>query len=161
MTMFNNKELDKLFEDITNRFFGSDDIQETVKAGHFDEPVYYGYTMTVGPDGKPVVKEYGNVKPNRTATLDNTLVDIIVDEKNEQLKLVAEMPGVEKEDIRVVVNGNMVTVEAERDTKKYNVSVPIEHKVVKDSAKASYKNGILEMVFKLTKQSEGTKVEVN
>ena len=30
------------------------------------------------------------------ATLDNTLVDTIVDETNEQLKLVAEMPGVEK-----------------------------------------------------------------
>ena len=88
-------------------------------------------------------------------------MDTIVDEKNEQLKLVAEMPGVEKEDIHVVVNGNIVNIKAERNTKKYDVSVPVEHKVVKDSAKASYKNGILEVVFTLTKKPEGTKVEIN
>ena len=91
----------------------------------------------------------------------NTIVVAIVDEKNEQLKLVAEMPGVEKEDIHVVVNGNIVNIKAERNTKKYDVSVPVEHKVVKDSAKASYKNGILEVVFTLTKKPEGTKVEIN
>ena len=37
----------------------------------------------------------------------------------------------------------------------------VEYKVVKDSAKASYKNGILEVVFTLTKKPEGTKVEIN
>ena len=26
-------------------------------------PIVYGYSMTVGPDGKPVVREFGNVKP--------------------------------------------------------------------------------------------------
>ena len=118
-------------------------------------------TITIGSDGKPVVKEYGNAKPSRSTTLDNTLVDTIVDETNEQLKLVAEMPGVEKEDIHVVVNGNIVNIKAERNTKKYDVSVPVEYKVVKDSAKASYKNGILEVVFTLTKKPEGTKVEIN
>ena len=161
MTIFNNRELDKLFDDITNRFFDSDNISETIKAGYSSGPICYGYTMTIGSDGKPVVKEYGNAKPSRSTTLDNTLVDTIVDEKNEQLKLVAEMPGVEKEDIHVVVNGNIVNIKAERNTKKYDVSVPVEHKVVKDSAKASYKNGILEVVFTLTKKPEGTKVEIN
>ena len=91
----------------------------------------------------------------------NTIVVAIVDETFEQLKLVAEMPGVEKEDIHVVVNGNIVNIKAERNTKKYDVSVPVEYKVVKDSAKASYKNGILEVVFTLTKKPEGTKVEIN
>ncbi|MDI1494930.1 MAG: molecular chaperone [Cenarchaeum symbiont of Oopsacas minuta] len=161
MTMFNNRELDKLFNDISDRFLGSESLAEVVKAGHFGEPLYYGYTMTVGSDGKPVIKEYGNVRSNPATTLDNALVDTIVDEKGGQLKLVAEMPGVEKEDIHAVVNGNIVNIEAEHDAKKYNVSVPIEHKVLKDSAKASYKNGILEMVFKLIKKPEGTKVEVN
>ena len=60
-----------------------------------------------------------------------------------------------------VVNGNIVNIKAERNTKKYDVSVPVEYKVVKDSAKASYKNGILEVVFTLTKKPEGTKVEIN
>ena len=27
-------------------------------------PIVYGYSMSVGPDGKPVVREFGNVKPS-------------------------------------------------------------------------------------------------
>ena len=27
-------------------------------------PYYYGYQITVGPDGKPHVREFGNVKPS-------------------------------------------------------------------------------------------------
>ena len=26
-------------------------------------PLVYGYSVTIGPDGKPVVREFGNVKP--------------------------------------------------------------------------------------------------
>ena len=57
MTIFNNRELDKLFDDITNRFFDSDNISETIKAGCSSGPICYGYTITIGSDGKPVVKE--------------------------------------------------------------------------------------------------------
>ena len=27
-------------------------------------PIVYGYSMTIGPDGKPRIKEFGNVKPS-------------------------------------------------------------------------------------------------
>ncbi|MGN6709012.1 MAG: hypothetical protein ACTHKF_06650 [Candidatus Nitrosocosmicus sp.] len=26
-------------------------------------PIVYGYSMTIGPDGKPKIREFGNVKP--------------------------------------------------------------------------------------------------
>ena len=28
-------------------------------------PIVYGYSATIGPDGKPHVREFGNVKPSR------------------------------------------------------------------------------------------------
>jgi len=28
-------------------------------------PFVYGYSMTIGPDGKPVIREFGNVQPTR------------------------------------------------------------------------------------------------
>ena len=111
MTIFNNRELDKLFDDITNRFFDSDNISETIKAGCSSGSICYGYTITIGSDGKPVVKEYGNAKPSRSTTLDNTLVDTIVDETNEQLKLVAEMPGV----ARLSLTESMMDINLEHD----------------------------------------------
>ena len=120
--------------------------------------------MTVGPDGKPVVKEYGNVKPDQLPTSDTRepLVDIIVDEKEKVVKLIAEMPGVEKTDVKVVVENKIVDLSAEHDEKKYHVKVPVKHKVDENSAKASYKNGILQIVFKLVEEEKpkGKKVEV-
>ncbi|HEY7777468.1 MAG TPA: archaeal heat shock protein Hsp20 [Nitrososphaeraceae archaeon] len=167
MTMFFDDEFDRLFKKMSRSFMNLDDIFEEVKeTGDIQRygPFYYGYTMTIGPDGKPVVKEYGNVKPGLLPTSDTRepLVDTLIDEKEKVLKLVAEMPGVEKKDVKVVVDEKIVNIDAEHGEKKYHAKVPIKYKVDKDSAKASYTNGILELKFNLveTEKPKGKTVEV-
>jgi len=167
MTMFFDDEFDRLFKKMSRSFMNLDDIFEEVKeTGDIQRygPFYYGYIMTIGPDGKPVVKEYGNVKPSLLPTSDTRepLVDTLVDEKEKILKLVAEMPGVEKKDVKVVVDEKIVNIDAEHGEKKYHAKVPIKYKVNKDSAKASYTNGILELKFNLveTEKPKGKTVEV-
>jgi HSP20 family protein len=160
MTMFFDSEFDRIFKKMSSSFFNIDDIFEEFKGnGSESGPFFYGYTMTVGPDGKPVVQEYGNAKPGLPATSDTRepLVDTIVDEKEKVVKLIAEMPGVEKSDVKIVVENS-----AEHDEKKYHVRVPVQHKVDENSAKASYKNGVLQIVFKLAKEEKpkGKTVEV-
>jgi HSP20 family protein len=164
MTMFDD-EFDRIFKRMSSSFFDIDDIFEEFKEnGSNFGPFYYGYTMTVGPNGKPVVKEYGNVKPGLLPSADTRepIVDAIVDEKEKLVKLVAEMPGVEKTDVKILVQDKSVDISAEHGVKKYHVKVPIKHKVDENSAKASYKNGILELVFKLIEDEKpkGKKVEV-
>ena len=164
MTMFDD-EFDRIFKRMSSSFFDIDDIFEEFKENGSDlGPFYYGYTMTVGPNGKPVVKEYGNVKPGLLPSADTRepIVDAIVDEKEKLVKLVAEMPGVEKTDVKILVQDKSVDISAEHGIKKYHVKVPIKHKVDENSAKASYKNGILELVFKLIEDEKpkGKKVEV-
>ena len=165
--MFFDDEFDRLFKRMSRSFMNLDDIFEEAKdSGNTQRygPYYYGYTMTIGPDGKPVVKEYGNVKPGLLPTSDTRepLVDTLVDEKEKVLKLVAEMPGVEKKDVKVVVNDHIVSIDAEHGEKKYHAKVPIKHKVDENSAKASYKNGILELKFSLVEpeKPKGKTVEV-
>ena len=164
MTMFFDSEFDRIFKRMSNSFFNIDDIFEEFKGkGSGAGPYYYGYTMTVGPDGKPVVKEYGNVKPGLLPTSDTRepIVDTIVDENEKVVKLIAEMPGVEKTDVQIVVENKVVSISAEHDQKKYHAKVPLKNKVDENSAKASYKNGILQVVFKLVEEkSQGKKVEV-
>ena len=164
MTMFFDSEFDRIFKRMSNSFFNIDDIFEEFKGkGSETGPYYYGYTMTVGPDGKPVVKEYGNVKPGLLPTSDTRepIVDTIVDENEKVVKLIAEMPGVEKTDVQIVVENKVVSISAERDQKKYHAKVPLKNKVDENSAKASYKNGILQLAFKLTEEKpQGKKVEV-
>lgn len=166
--MWFDDEFDRIFQKMSRSFMGLDDIFEKVKeSGNLQThgPFYYGYTMTVGPDGKPVVKEYGNVRPGLLPTADSRepLVDTFVDEKTKTLKLVAEMPGVEKKDIKIVVEGKRVNIDAERGDKKYHAKVPIKEKVNEDAIKASYTNGILEIHFKLQEKEKpkGKNVEVD
>jgi len=167
MTMFFDDEFDRLFKRMSRSFMNLDDIfEETKDAGTIQRygPFYYGYTMTIGHDGKPVVQEYGNVKPGLLPTSDTRepLVDTLVDEKEKVLKLVAEMPGVEKKDVKVVVENKAVHIDAIHGEKKYHAKVPIAQKVDENSAKASYKNGILELRFNLVEQEKpkGKTVEV-
>jgi HSP20 family protein len=164
MTIFDD-EFNRIFKKMSNSFFNIDDIFEEFKTkGSNQGPYYYGYTMTVDPDGKPIVKEYGNAKPELVSAPNTRepIVDTIVDEKEKLVKLVAEMPGVDKSDLKVVVQDKSVNLSAEHGEKKYQVNVPIQYKVDENSAKASYKNGILELVFKLAEDEKpkSTTVEV-
>jgi len=162
MTMFDS-EINRIFKKMSSSFFDTDDIFEEFKGNSDSGPFFYGYTMTVGPDGKPVVKEYGNTKSDQLPLSDTRepIVDTIVDEKEKVVKLVAEMPGVEKTDVKIVVDNKIVNLSAEHGEKKYDIKVPLQHKVDENSAKASYKNGILELVFNLVAEKQtGKKVEV-
>ena len=71
MTKFNN-EINRIFKEMSRSFGSVDDIFEALQnTNGISGPVYYGYTMTVGPDGKPVIQEYGNVKPDTLPTTDS------------------------------------------------------------------------------------------
>ncbi|MBI3842580.1 MAG: Hsp20/alpha crystallin family protein [Thaumarchaeota archaeon] len=160
-------EFDNLFQKMTRPFMDMDDIWDELKSSADLQtfgPYYYGYTVTMGPDGKPIVKEYGNVRPGLLPTSDTRepFVDVIIDDKEKVLKIVAEMPGVEKKDIKIEVIGRTINLDAERGEKKYHTKVPIKHKVDEDSVKASYANGILEVKFKLKEEDKpkGKTVEV-
>ena len=65
MTNFFDTEIDRIFKRMSNPFFDVTDSFEEVKGNSNSGPLFYGYTLTVGPDGKPSVQEYGNVKPDR------------------------------------------------------------------------------------------------
>ena len=176
MTMFND-EINRIFKQMSSSFGNLDDVFEMLKnTSGVSGPIIYGYTMTVGPDGKPVIQEYGNVKPDSLPTADSCgcdnhsqtplvemrepLIDTLVDDKEQTLKIVAEMPGVEKTDVKVFVDEGIVHIDAKHGEKDYHVNVPIHHKVDSDSPKATYTNGILELTFDLDTKPSGRSVDV-
>ena len=163
--MFYDDEFDRIFEHMSGSIMNLDNVFEMLKkAGNISGPIFYGYTTTTGPDGRPVINEYGNVKPDMLPTENKRepLIDTLVDEKEKTLKIIAEMPGVEKKDVSVVVgDDNVIHIDAERGEKNYHVKVPIKHKVNAESPKATYKNGILELTFKLEdEKSKGKAIDV-
>jgi HSP20 family protein len=127
-------------------------------------PLVYGYTMTVGPDGKPVIREFGNVRPTTTGFVRPSeerepLVDVI--EGDKVVQVVAEMPGVEKEAIKLEATEDELTISAESERRKYRKVVELPCKVDPKGAKASYKNGVLEVVLnKLEERPRGERIKV-
>jgi len=150
-------EFDDLFQKMMRPFKGLDKIWNDMTSSENTQtfgPYYYGYSLTVGPDGKPVIKEYGNVQPGliQKSEAREPFVDVIVDNQEKVLKIVAEMPGVEKSNIKIEVVGRAVNLDAENGDKRYHTKIPIKQKVDEDSVKATYSNGILEVKFKLKEE---------
>jgi len=59
-----------------------------------------------------------------------------------------EMPGADKDSIKVNATEEHVTITANNSGKPYNAEVPLSVKVDPDTADASYTNGILQVIFK-------------
>lgn len=154
-------EFDELFHRMSRPFVDIESMfdQMARSDGKSIGPYVYGYTMTVGPNGKPIVNEFGNVKPSLpdASGQRQPAVEQILDEKAKQLRLVAELPGVEKKDISVNVVSNIAHIEAPYKDSRYAADVKLQHKVDENSAKASYNNGILQVAFDIKKEDEKPK----
>jgi len=129
-------------------------------------PFVYGYSFSMGPDGKPVIREFGNVKPSLKggpsgvvkAQLDvkeerEPLVDTIVNP--DTVKVVAELPGVEKSDIALECDGQKLTLKVDTNKRRYYKELELPVEVDPDTSKASYKNGVLELL--LIRKKTGSK----
>ena len=137
---------------------------ETPEGGKVKEmgPFVYGYTMTVGPDGKPRVREFGNVRSplagfglgasNRPliSSEREPMADITTTDK--EVKAIVEMPGVNKENIKINVQDNSVEVKSDDPQRKYHEIIDLPPETDTETAKSTYKNGVLEIIF--TKKNE-------
>ena len=131
-------------------------------------PFVYGYSVKIGPDGKPIIREFGNMKPGLTgedgAPLNLTeqrepLVDVIED--GDAVKVLAELPGVEKRDIRLKATDHSLTINVDNPTRKYYKELEFPVEVDEKSAKSTYTNGVLEIVFrKRHRDDEGTEIRI-
>lgn len=127
-------------------------------------PLVYGYSMTIGPDGKPKVREFGNVKspgqrglttitstgsgakPSQQITVEREpLADVNTTSK--EVKVVLELTGVKKEEIMINAYGETVEVTANNAQRKYHKTIELPREANTDNAKSTYQNGILEITF--------------
>ncbi len=125
-------------------------------------PIFYGFRIMTGPDGKPRFEEFGNMKPGLRGPEISERIEPIVDvvEEKDELVVVAGMPGVEKDDIRLTGIEDSLTIDVDTQRRKYHKEVRLPAKVNPDSAKASYKNGVLEVRLKKTGKSKGRGIRI-
>ena len=88
----------------------------------------YGFTVKVGlGDDRPVVEPFGNIRQDRESghTVVQEVREPVVDvfEEDDHVLVVAEMPGIGKEDVHIAVEDDLLTFSAERGDKKYRKEV--------------------------------------
>ena len=83
-------------------------------------PIVYGYSVTVGADGKPKVQEFGNIRSPSSIFKEGLgsrplisseiepLSDVMISDK--EVKVVVELPGIDKKDIRIKAHDNLVEI---------------------------------------------------
>jgi HSP20 family protein len=124
-------------------------------------PFVYGYSMKIGPDGKPDIQKFGNLKNSlkgpEVKEEREPLVDIV--ETNSEVRVVVELPGVEKSDIKLHGTEDSLTISVDTPQSKYYKDIELPVKVKIKEASSTYKNGVLEVVIPKAEPSNNPKGE--
>jgi HSP20 family protein len=149
-------DFDEIFSEMLREF-------ETMEPGEHDQgPFFYGFSVNQRPGEEPQVREFGNIRPEG-GRLEigerKPLVDVFDNDKTVQV--VAEMPGIEKEDVELSAEGRGLELKASHGDRRYHEFVELPCDVDVDSAKATYKNGVLDVSLnKVKKTTRKKKINV-
>jgi HSP20 family protein len=140
--------MEKLGSDSPEDIFESDtDDIESILQGLQGNPMIWGFSVTADPDGRIRMNPFGNLSTEGSApTVKNEREPLIeVMEQDSVTIIVAELPGVQKEDIQLTITETQVMIRVDTPKRKYfkviDLSVPREREVVR----FTYANGILEV----------------
>ncbi|SEQ87642.1 Hsp20/alpha crystallin family protein [Natrinema salaciae] len=103
-----------------------------------------------------------NVDFDSSSNVDNGFgMDTHVDihETDDEVRVVADLPGVEKDNIELECDGKTLTISAESEHRQYDERVSLPTRVNEHTASATYNNGVLEVVFDRAEQSSDISLE--
>jgi HSP20 family protein len=110
----------------------------------------YGFSLKTGLGGKDdaiKVEPFGNIRKDKKTgeavvqEIHEPLIDVFEDE--DATTLIAEMPGVGPDDIKIDVRDDVLTVSAKKGAKKYRKEVLLSHPPAKDKIEVTCNNGIV------------------
>lgn len=117
-------------------------------------PFMAGFNINFDSEGKPVIDSFGNIKSEAQEgpKVDETREPLIeVSEEENKIIVIAEMPGVSKEEIELKATTHSLTISTEEKApsgRKYYKEIELPSAINSDYAKARYANGILEVKLK-------------
>ena len=155
------EDIDRMFDELMREAFR---LPEERGRRRVYGPYFYGFSVTIGPDGIPRIREWGNIRPGPVRPVISETIEPLTDviEEDDVIKVIIDMPGVEKEDINVEATERTITVSAEREERRYFKRVTLPKPVLPETARAQYKNGVLTITVKKAEaeREKGFKVKV-
>lgn len=109
----------------------------------------YGFTIRTGIGGLPQVEPFGNIRTTEegptVAEVREPLVDVF--DEDEEIVIVAELPGVGEEEIHIEVHDDILSLETTGE-RKYAKEILLSDEVDAATLQKTYRNGILELRLK-------------
>jgi len=107
----------------------------------------YGVRVRTLADGRPSVEPFGNIKRSPKGPVVEEVREPIVDvfDESDGIHVVAEMPGIEEKDIFLDIQGDILTIKAEGQNRKYQKEILLSREAGADKMTWTYKNGILDV----------------
>lgn len=111
----------------------------------------YGFTIrSAAGDSKPTVETFGNIRKTpegpKVEEEREPMTDLF-DEK-EEIVIIAEMPGIDKDDIRIDLKNDILDISATGKIRKYHKELLLPVKAEIKNLSFKYNNGILEIRIK-------------
>ncbi len=164
--LFRSKDFQRLFRDLYERIadtlpsefqnLSPEDIMKefTKHKDKFGFPIMYGVNINIGPDGKPIIDSFGDLKAKpysgepEAKKVREPLTE--VNEEGDQIIVICEMPGVTKDDIELKASRDSLTISTKSkvEGRRYYKEVKLASAINSDYARARYTNGILEVKLK-------------
>ena len=143
------KRIEKMMDEMMRRSFRRS-FKPSKERSRFFGPRVYGFTLSIGSDGKPRIREFGNVQRSRFGPRvrreREPLVDVL--EENGEIVVVAELPGVEKENINLHASRWELIISVNTPKRKYYKRLFLPKEVDPRSTRVSYKNGVFQVRLK-------------
>jgi HSP20 family protein len=110
----------------------------------------YGFSVKVGLGDQGIrIEPFGNIRKDEATgksvvqEIREPMVDIF--EEEDHVLLVAEMPGIGAEEVRLEVQDDVLTISAEKGDKKYRKEVLLPHPYAREKMQISCNNGMVEI----------------
>ena len=162
--LFSSKQFRQLFNDIFEKIsknlppefqnLSPEDLMREFRKNKskfgLNSPIMYGFNVNIDKDGKPKIDSFGNIEPKPYSgkpvvkSKREPLVEVV--EEKDQIIVIAEMPGVDRDDIELEATSDSLIISTKENAKRdYYKNVKLTSAVNLDVAKARYTNGILEV----------------
>ena len=146
--------MERLTSDESPELFDSktqEQLEEMMREIH-KSPMVWGFSASIGPDGNINLSPFGNLDAEGTKPVikkeREPLIELL--DQDDAIIIIAEIPGVDEDDIDLTITETQVTIRVDTKRRKYAKTLDLPTQIQRDGAQVNYANGILEV--KLLKQ---------
>jgi len=82
------------------------------------------------------------------------------EDRNGEIAITCDMPGVHKKDIALTVDKHMVKVTAKTEDRDYSFTKETQMELNPSKVKANFNNGVLDMTIQKAEESQGKKITI-